>query len=60
MKKCIYCGTEIVDESVVDFCEKCGVGVWGQKMFKAIIENMENARNKEDLLDSNLDPQKIY
>ena len=45
VKKCIYCEKEISDENVVDFCEKCGKGVWGEKMFKAIIQNMEEARN---------------
>ena len=59
-KKCIYCGVEISDESVVDFCRRCGVGVWGEKMFDAIIQNMEHARKNGDLCDSNLDPQKIY
>ena len=49
MKKCIYCGTEIPDESVIDFCEKCGVGVWGEKMFKTILKNMEDARERGDL-----------
>ncbi|MEK6820730.1 MAG: hypothetical protein AABX71_03395 [Nanoarchaeota archaeon] len=49
MKKCVYCKAEIEDESVVDVCGNCGVGVWGERMFKAIIENMENAREKGDL-----------
>jgi len=48
-KKCIYCGTEISKESVVDFCAACGKGVWGEKMFNAIIQNMEEARKKGDL-----------
>ena len=48
-KKCMYCGKEISKEFVVDFCEKCGKGVWGEKMFNAIVQNMENARNNGDL-----------
>ena len=49
MKKCVYCRCEIKDERAVDVCDKCGVGVWGERMFKAIIENMGNAREKGDL-----------
>lgn len=51
-KKCIYCGSEVPSESVIDFCEKCGVGVWGRKMFDAIVQNMEDARDRGDLRDS--------
>ena len=40
-KKCIYCGCEIDDSFVVDFCEKCGIGAFGIKLFEAIIENMK-------------------
>ena len=52
MKKCIYCSVEIPEESVIDFCEKCGKSVWGEKMFSAIIKNMENAKERGDLCHS--------
>ena len=53
-KKCIYCKELISDDCVVDFCECCGKGVWGEKMFKTIIENMERARENQDLCHSNI------
>ncbi len=49
-KKCIYCSSEIPLERVIDFCDRCGKSVWGEKMFNAIVENMENARKNNDLL----------
>lgn len=54
MKKCIYCGTEVSSESVIDFCERCGVGVWGEKMFNTIVKNMEEARDRGDLVSTNM------
>ena len=54
VKKCIYCGAEVSDESVIDFCEKCGKRVWGEKMFNAIVQNMQEARDKGDLCHDNL------
>ena len=48
-KKCIYCSKEVDDSSVIDFCERCGIGVWGEKMFNAILKNMENAQEKGDI-----------
>jgi len=54
-KKCIYCGAEIPKDSVIDFCEKCGKGVWGEKMFNAIVENMNHARSNGDLCHSRVD-----
>ena len=52
-KKCIYCSSEIPKESVIDFCKRCGVDVWGEKMFKTIVNNMENARSNGDLCHDN-------
>lgn len=52
-KKCIYCKQELSDDRVIDFCDRCGVGVWGQKMFKTIVKNMEEAREKDDLVSTN-------
>lgn len=48
-KSCIYCKAQIHEDSVIDFCEKCGVGVWGHKMFKTIVKNMEDARDRGNL-----------
>jgi len=48
-KHCIYCKCEIDQNSVIDVCQRCGHGVWGEKMFKAIIENMEGARKTGSL-----------
>jgi len=49
VKKCIYCKCEIADESVVDFCERCGYFAFGEKMFKTIVANMQKAQQRGDL-----------
>ncbi|MCH7567806.1 MAG: hypothetical protein IIA87_00120 [Nanoarchaeota archaeon] len=49
VKKCMYCSMELSNERVIDICERCGHGVWGEKMFSAIKENMKNSRDKGDL-----------
>jgi len=53
-KKCIYCKTIVPDDSVIDFCERCGVGVWGPKMFNAIKTGMEDSRDRGDLEQGNV------
>lgn len=48
-QKCIYCGAEILDDRPLTVCNKCGVRVWGEKMFRTIVGNMEKARDNGDL-----------
>jgi hypothetical protein len=49
MRKCIYCKSEVEENSVIDFCERCGKGVFGERMFNAIVQNMQEARKRGDL-----------
>ena len=49
VKSCIYCKSSVDDSSVIDFCRRCGIGVWGEKMFNTIVSNMEKARDAGDL-----------
>ncbi len=49
MKKCIYCKTNISEESIIDFCERCGKGAFGDKLFNAILQNMKDANKRGDL-----------
>ena len=49
MKHCMYCKREISADAVVDVCQQCGEQVWGAKMFKAILDNMSQAREVGDL-----------
>jgi hypothetical protein len=49
VNKCVYCKAEITDNRAVDVCSPCGRGIWGDKMFQAIISNMGVAREKGDL-----------
>ena len=59
-KKCVYCKSDLFDNRALDVCDKCGVGVWGEKMFKVILKNMDDAKERDDLCSNNLDPKKIY
>ena len=58
-RKCIYCSCEVSPDSVIDFCERCGKGVWGKKMFDTIVQNMENARDNDDLCSTNMQGNSI-
>lgn len=49
MKKCIYCKSDIDSERVIDFCDRCGKSVFGERMFNAIVQNMKDAKKRGDL-----------
>ena len=54
MGKCVYCKGSVVEGSALDVCEKCGVRVWGAKMFKAIQGNMAASKERGDLEQGNV------
>lgn len=58
-KNCIYCKIHLDESSVIDVCRQCGLQVWGENMFKAIVSNMENAKETGDLYQGSVTtPQK--
>ncbi len=51
MKKCIFCkGEKVPDEAVMDFCDDCGLKVWGPKMLATLKANYTKARDEDDLV----------
>ncbi len=54
MPKCIYCKTALPDEAVLDVCRRCGIGVWGENMFNAILKNMGDARDSGNLFQGSI------
>jgi hypothetical protein len=59
MPKCIYCKVALHDESVFDVCRPCGLQVWGENMYNAIVGNMEAARDKGDLYQGSVTEQPV-
>ena len=48
-KKCIYCKGEVPADRIMEVCDGCGRKTWGDKMFKAIIENTNKENVKGNL-----------
>lgn len=48
-KKCSFCKTELQGEPAFEVCKSCGIKIWGEKMYNAIAQNMEGARDNGDL-----------
>ena len=48
-KKCGFCKAGIPDEQAFEVCERCGHGIWGEKMYNAIKGNMQDSQKKGDL-----------
>ncbi len=38
----------------MEICDRCGVGVWGQKMFLAIKNQTNSAQENDDLCRTNM------
>jgi hypothetical protein len=47
--KCLYCQTDVSNESPVGVCKRCGVKVWGDKMFNAILDGMNKEKEKGNM-----------
>ena len=43
----------------MEICDKCGVKVWGAKMFEAIKKTTDDARDNGDLCRTNMNPEQI-
>jgi hypothetical protein len=53
-KNCIYCRSEIAADAVLDVCQRCGHGVWGEKMYNAIVKSMEGAKSDGNLMQGSI------
>ena len=53
MGKCVYCKSEASNKAL-DVCDRCGVKIWGMKMFKAIVSGMEESKERGDLEQGNV------
>lgn len=47
--KCVYCCSEISTDRTMQICDRCGIKVWGEKMFKAILSSTETEKEKGNM-----------
>ena len=59
MIKCVYCKGEISDGRSMEICDNCGEKVWGKKMFDTIKQNTDDARDRNDLCRTNMNPEEV-
>jgi len=57
--RCVYCKSEIHDNRSMEICDRCGVNVWGAKMFSAIRQATDEARDNNDLCRTNMNPEEV-
>jgi len=57
--RCVYCRAEIHDNRSMEICDRCGVKVWGSKMFDAIKKTTDDARDNDDLCRTNMNPEQV-
>jgi hypothetical protein len=43
----------------MEICDRCGVNVWGAKMFSAIRQATDEARDNNDLCRTNMNPEEV-
>ena len=48
-KNCVYCRGDVPQERAMDVCDRCGRAVWGEKMFKTIVEGTNNEMEKGNM-----------
>lgn len=48
-KRCVYCKGDVPEDRAMDVCDRCGRGVWGEKMFKTILENTNSEKAKGNM-----------
>jgi hypothetical protein len=49
MVKCVYCRCDVPSERTMQICDRCGIRVWGDKMFKAILQSTDCEREKGNM-----------
>jgi hypothetical protein len=47
--KCVYCKGSVPEERVMQICDRCGVKVWGARMFEAILKGTNSEAEKGNL-----------
>lgn len=49
MAKCVYCNEVVPKGRAMEICDRCGVGIWGQKMFLEIVSKTNEEMGKGNL-----------